>query len=133
MTKTPIKLPLFLVPLVALTACATPREQCISGANREVATLDRLIAETQGNISRGYGIFETEDVRVLRRTCEDEREDGTTFRYRCDKTETFTRREPVTLNIAEERVKLRQLQDRRAIASTQAQARIQQCIAVHPE
>lgn len=124
---------LILLPLVALAACSTPREQCINGANRQVATLDRLIAVTQGNIDRGFGIFETEDVRVLRRTCEDEREDGTVFRYRCDQTETFTRREPVALNIADERVKLAQLQDRRAQTAAQAQARIQQCIAVHPE
>lgn len=124
---------LFLLPLVALAACSTPREQCINGANRQVATLDRLIAVTQGNIDRGFGVFETEDVRVVRRTCEDTREDGSTFRYRCDRTETFTRREPVTLNIAEERVKLAQLQDRRALAATQAQAGVRQCIATHPE
>ncbi len=124
---------LILLPLVALAACSTPREQCIGGANRQVATLDRLIAETQGNIDRGFGIFETEDVRVLRRTCEDTRDDGTVFRYQCDKTETFTRREPVALNIAEERVKLTQLQQRRTQAAAQAQAAIQQCIAVHPE
>lgn len=124
---------LILLPLIALAACSTPREQCISGATRQIATLDRLIAETQGNIDRGFGIFETEDIRVLRRTCEDEREDGTTFRYRCDRTETFTRREPVALNVAEERIKLAQLQERRAATAAQAQARVQQCIAIHPE
>jgi len=66
---------LILFPLMAFAACSTPREQCIGQANRQVATLDRLIAVTQGNINRGYGIFESEDVRVLRRTCEDTRDD----------------------------------------------------------
>lgn len=100
-----------LLSMAALAACSTPREQCIRQANAQLATLDRLIAQTQGNINRGYGIFETEDVRVLRRTCEDTREDGSVFRYRCDETRTFTRQEPVALDIAQERVKLAQLQD----------------------
>lgn len=124
---------LILLPLVALTACATPREQCINGATRQVATFDRLIAETQGNIDRGFGIFETEEVRVIRRTCQDKHEDGTVFRYRCDDTETFTRREPVALDIGQERVKLAQLQERRAEAAAQAQRAVRQCIATHPE
>lgn len=124
---------LFLVPLIALTACSTPRERCISGANRAVSTLDGLIGETRGNISRGYGLVEVQDVRVLRRTCEGKNEDGTEFRFRCDETETFTRTEPVTLNIAEERTKLAQLEERREQTARAAQAQVQQCIAVHPE
>ncbi|MGJ8611449.1 MAG: hypothetical protein ACSHWY_10155 [Octadecabacter sp.] len=124
---------LLLIPLIALTACATPRERCINGANRAVSTLDRLIAETRGNISRGYGLVEVQDVRVVRSTCEGKNEDGTEFRFRCDETETFTRTQPVTLNIAEERTKLVQLEERRAAADRNLQAQVQQCIAVHPE
>ncbi|MCF2904812.1 hypothetical protein L0666_07420 [Octadecabacter sp. CECT 8868] len=124
---------LVFVPLIVLAACGTPRERCIAGANRPVATLDRLIATTRGNIERGYALVEVEDVRVLRRTCEDVREDGTRFRYRCDETETFTRQEPVSIDIANERRKLAQFTERRAAAVQQAQATTQQCIAVHPE
>ncbi|MBU2994246.1 hypothetical protein Q4555_07280 [Octadecabacter sp. 1_MG-2023] len=124
---------LVLIPLIALAACGTPRERCIAGANRPVASLDQLIATTRGNIERGYALVEVEDVRVLRRTCEGVREDGTKFRYRCDETETFTRREPVTIDIANERRKLAQFIERRETAVQQAQATTQQCIAVHPE
>lgn len=123
---------LILLPLAVLAACASPLERCLSDANRQLNTLDRLIAVTQGNINRGYGIFETEDVRVVRRICRDEHDDGTEFRYRCDRTETFTRREPVAINVGEERVKLRQLRERREIATRQAQAGAQQCIAAYP-
>ena len=123
---------LILLPLAVLAACASPLERCISDANRQLNTLDQQIAVTQGNINRGFGIFETQDVRVLRRTCTDRREDGTKFRYRCDRTETFTRREPVALNIQEERIKLRQLQDRREATARQSQTGVQQCIAAFP-
>jgi hypothetical protein len=124
---------LLLIPLVVLTACSTPREQCISSANRSVATLDRLISVTRGNIQRGYAIAEVQDVRVLRSRCEGTNEDGSTFRFPCEETETFTRRVPITIDIAEERTKLAQLESRREQQASDAQARIQQCIAVHPE
>ncbi len=128
-----MKMALPLLALITVAACSTPREQCISGANRPITTLDRLIAETQGNVDRGFGLVDVQDVRVLRKTCEGTNEDGSTFRFPCEETETFTRREPVSINIAEERIKLRQLQDRRAAALQTAQAQVQQCIAIHPE
>ncbi len=124
---------LILLPLIALTACSTPRERCISGANSELGTLTRLISTTQGNIDRGYALVEVQDVRVLRSTCEGTNADGSTFRFPCEETETFTRNEPVSIDIAEERTKLSQLQSRRAQAQREAQARVQQCVAVHPE
>ncbi|SLN54949.1 hypothetical protein [Pseudooctadecabacter jejudonensis] len=127
------RITLSLLCLAALAACATPREQCINSANRELSTLDRLIATTQGNINRGFALVEVQDVRVLRTTCEGTNEDGSTFRFPCEETETFTRQEPVSLNIAEERIKLDQLQSRRASVARDVQARVQQCIAVHPE
>lgn len=124
---------LIFVPLIALAACSTPRERCISGANRPVATLDHLIQTTRANIERGFAVFEVQDVRVLRSTCEGTNADGSTFRFPCEETETFTRNEPVAINVAEERTKLAQLQDRRTRAIRDAQARTQQCVAVHRE
>jgi hypothetical protein len=128
-----IRTTLFLIPLIALAACSTPRERCIAGANRPVATLDRLINTTRGNIERGFALVEVQDVRVLRSTCEGTNADGSTFRFPCEETETFTRRQPVAINIAEERTKLRQLEQRRTDAARNAQATVQQCVAVHPE
>ncbi|AGI66327.1 hypothetical protein OAN307_c05990 [Octadecabacter antarcticus 307] len=124
---------LLLLPLLALAACSTPREQCISASNRPVAQLDRLISVARGNISRGYALAEVQDVRVLHTSCEGTNEDGSTFRFPCEETETTTRQEPVAINVAEERIKLAQLENRREQSARAAQARIQQCIAVHPE
>jgi len=78
-------------------------------------------------------LAEVQDVRVLRTTCQGTNEDGSTFRFPCEETETFTRREPVSINIVEERVKLAQLQDQRDSAARDVAARTQQCIAIHPE
>jgi hypothetical protein len=125
--------PLLILSLLALTACSTPREQCIGASNRPVAQLDRLINVTRGNISRGFALAQVQDVRVLRASCEGTNADGSTFRFPCEETETITRQEPVTINIAEERIKLAQLESRREQSARAAQDRIQQCIAVHPE
>jgi hypothetical protein len=49
---------LSFLALAALAACGTPQEQCISRNTRDLRTVDRLIAETEGNLARGYA-FET--------------------------------------------------------------------------
>ena len=128
-----MKKTLILLPLLAIAACSTPREQCISNANGQLRTLDRLINVASGNVQRGFALAEVQDVRVLRTTCQGTNEDGSTFRFPCEETETFTRREPVSINIVEERVKLAQLQDQRDSAARDVAARTQQCIAIHPE
>ena len=128
-----MKKTLILLPLLAIAACSTPREQCISNANGQLRTLDRLIDVASGNVQRGFALAEVQDVRVLRTTFQGTNEDGSTFRFPCEETETFTRREPVSINIVEERVKLAQLQDQRDSAARDVAARTQQCIAIHPE
>ncbi len=128
-----MKKTLILLPLLAIAACSTPREQCISNANGQLRTLDRLIDVASGNVQRGFALAEVQDVRVLRTTCQGTNEDGSTFRFPCEETETFIRREPVSINIVEERVKLAQLQDQRDSAARDVAARTQQCIAIHPE
>ena len=128
-----MKKTLILLSLLAIAACSTPREQCISNANGQLRTLDRLIDVASGNVQRGLALAEVQDVRVLRTTCQGTNEDGSTFRFPCEETETFIRREPVSINIVEERVKLAQLQDQRDSAARDVAARTQQCIAIHPE
>lgn len=128
-----MKKTLILLPLLAIAACSTPREQCISNANGQLRTLDRLIDVASGNVQRGFALAEVQDVRVLRTTCQGTNQDGSTFRFPCEEIETFTRREPVSINIVEERVKLAQLQDQRDSAARDVAARTQQCIAIHPE
>jgi hypothetical protein len=49
---------LAFLALGTLAACGTPQEQCINRNTRDLRTVDRLIAETQGNLDRGYA-YET--------------------------------------------------------------------------
>lgn len=124
---------LFLLPLVALAACATPREQCINNVTRETRVLDSLINETRANLSRGYAIEETKDVRTLTRTCRGRNEDGSTFRYPCNETETFTTERPVAIDLNAERAKLESLLERQEQNRANANQAVAQCIATHPE
>ncbi|MEO8243637.1 MAG: hypothetical protein ABI832_15155 [bacterium] len=40
--------------LLTLAACGTPQQQCIAIVTRDLQTVDKLIAETQANLDRGY-------------------------------------------------------------------------------
>jgi len=53
-----------LIPplLILLAACGTPQEQCIAKGSRDLRVVDRLIAEAEGNLKRGYALEE----RVIR-------------------------------------------------------------------
>lgn len=124
---------LVFVPFIVLAACGTPQERCINGANSEVTSIDRLITTTRGNIDRGYAVAEVDDVRVVSTICNGRNEDGTTYTYRCQETERFTREVPVSISVAEERIKLTELMNRRDAAARTAQAAAQQCVAMHPE
>jgi hypothetical protein len=127
---------LVFLTLVALTACGTPQEQCISRNTRDLRTLDRLIAETEGNLARGYA-FETvtvyEDHWVYcpqppvaegqpappPRLCLDER--------------PVTERRPKAINLNEEARKLDSLREKRTSLAREAKAVIAACKAQYPE
>jgi hypothetical protein len=53
-----------LIPLclVLLAACGTPQEQCIAAGTRDLRAVEKLIAEAEGNLRRGYALEE----RVIR-------------------------------------------------------------------
>jgi hypothetical protein len=122
-----------LLPILALAACATPREQCISSATRDTRVLSSLINETQGNLSRGYALEQRQDVRTVSGTCRGRNEDGSTFVFRCDETETFTTTVPVAIDLNAERAKLASLQERFTQTQAASNQAVSQCIAIHPE
>ncbi len=124
---------IFILPLLVLVACATPREACINDAVRDVRILDALIVQTRGNLARGYALEERQDVRTLRRTCRGRNEDGSTFIYRCDEVETFTTTVPVAIDLNAEREKLVSLEERQRQNRINADTAVGQCIAIHPE
>jgi len=124
---------LLILPLIALTACASPQERCINNVAREINTINGLIVKTQGNIDRGFAIETEERTRQVRRTCTGETESGEEVRVRCDRTVVSNVRVPVTIDIAQERVKLAQLQDRQRALTAQSSAQVAQCRAQFPE
>jgi len=124
---------LFLVPVLGLTACMSPRDSCINDAQRQLSLIDSQIATARGNIERGYALASVQDVRVIRTTCTGTNQDGSTFTFPCQETRTVDRQEPVAINVSEERAKLADLQQRRGPLATATNARIEQCIAIHPE
>ena len=124
---------LIILPLIALTACATPREQCISDANRDTYVLQNLVNEARGNLARGYALAESTDVRTLTRTCRGRDANDEVFTYPCNETETFTTTRPVSIDLAAEQVKLNQLERRLSQAQSNANAMVAQCIAMHVE
>jgi hypothetical protein len=131
-----------LLPMALLVACGTPQEQCIGRETRELRVLDRLIAETTGNIDRGYALQTVEVSRdrwVLcapppalppaegapppeppkPRMCLDE------------VTETETR--PVAINLGDEADKLASMKKKRAALAKASAPAIAACKSAYPE
>ncbi|MGJ8586755.1 MAG: hypothetical protein ACSHXW_01255 [Yoonia sp.] len=128
-----MRLALFMLPLAVLTACATPREQCISQVTRDTRILSSLINETRANLARGYALEERQEVRTVRETCRGRNEDGTTFTFRCDETDTFTITVPVAIDLNAERAKLASLEERFTQSQAASNQAVLQCIAQNPE
>lgn len=124
---------LIILPLVALAACATPREQCINDVTRDTRVQSSLINETRANLARGYALDERQEVRTIRSTCRGRDEAGDIFEFRCDKTDTFTTTVPVAIDLNVERAKLTSLEERFAQTQSSSNQAVAQCIAVHPE
>lgn len=121
--------------LLALSACGTPQQQCITHVSRDVNILDRLISETQANIARGFAYVETEVDVPMWVPCADA-PDGTGARphvQMCDDGRTVTVRKPVAIDLTAEAAKLASMQKRRTeLVKTIAPA-IAQCQAQYPE
>ncbi len=124
---------LFLALPLALAACATPRESCIASATQQGRVIDALIAETRGNLARGYALEERQDLRTVRRLCEYEAADGTEYRRFCNQTTTVSTTVPVTVDLEEERTKLDQLLLRQSRLDEAEQAAVAQCVARYLE
>ncbi|PZX19632.1 hypothetical protein LX81_00089 [Palleronia aestuarii] len=122
-----------LIPLVLLTACATPRERCVSQAREPLAELDRRIAVARGNIARGYAVAEVRDTRFVTQTCSGLRNNGDRFYYPCTKPVRVTREEPVAIDVTDERRKLAEFGSARISLARQAGSAVNQCASLYPE
>lgn len=127
---------LTFLALATLAACGTPQEQCISRNTRDLRTVDRLIAESEGNLARGYA-YETITVyedywtycpmpapvegqpAPAPRMCLDER--------------PVSEQRPKAIDLNAEARKLDSLKQKRKQLARQAEAVIAQCKAQYPE
>lgn len=122
-----------ILPLALLAGCLSPQESCISQVSRNLRVLDTLIAETQGNLARGYALAEEQEVVTVRATCTGIDSTGGTFEYTCPQTETVSHTVPVAIDLDAERAKLGSQQRRRAEQASATQAAIRNCRAQYPE
>ncbi|MFN3973217.1 MAG: hypothetical protein ACK4GO_17325 [Gemmobacter sp.] len=128
-----------LALLIGLAACGTPQEQCIARETRDLRTLDRLIAETDGNITRGFAIEEyTIDITVAGICYESQGRDesGTPLppvAVSCLQDREVRRTRPVAIDLNAERAKLASMQAKRRDLARAAAPAIAQCQAQFPQ
>ena len=119
-----------LLALCALAACATPREACLRAAAGDLRTLDRLIAETEATIARGYAYASEPYTTTALEFClsRGAYRDGVNVGLAyCPVAETRYRDRPVAIDPAAERRKLAELRARRAAAARAADTRAAAC------
>jgi len=112
-----------------LSACGTPQEQCINAVTRDMRVVERLIAEAEGNLQRGYGyeyvtVFETDWVDCGTAENPDRM---------CAIRRPEQERRAVAIDLVAEQRKLDQLQAKRAEQARAAAPAIRQCKIDNPE
>lgn len=128
---------LLLPALLLLVACGTPQEQCINRNTRDLRTMQKLVDETQANLTRGYAIEEYTVWVPVWQICEvqpasDPAQTAPPPRY-CFDEEPQTKTRPKAIDLNAERAKLESLLQRRAELARSAQPVIAQCKAQYPE
>jgi hypothetical protein len=124
-----------LLCLAALAACGTPQERCIRAATRDMAVVDQLIGEVQGNLQRGFALEEETVYRTEFEDCTP----AATAAYPnpaprlCPVEVPSTTTKPVAIDLTAESAKLASLQAKRAQQGQLAQDAIAQCRAQHPK
>lgn len=118
-----------LLALLPLAACATPQEQCIANSGRDIGVLGSLIASTQTNIIRGYGL------RTVEFLVNDEQVCGTVDNEEvyCNVAVADTRQVPYAVDLNAEAAKLASLQTKRQELILRQGAVIAACKLQFPE
>lgn len=118
-----------------LSARTTPQEYCILRATEELRTVDRLIADVETDIARGYTLRSESYMQRVWKVCSVSRDaqGNVTQRFYCWQSELFTRDVPEAIDPAQERRKLRALEARRDRLAAEAAPPIAACRATHPE
>lgn len=124
------------LPLLALlAACGTPQEQCIRQNTRDLRTVDRLIAETEGNLDRGYAFETITEYDDYWAYCPQPQVPGAppVPDRLCLKERAVTVQRPKAIDLNDEARKLESLKTKRAELSRRAEALVASCKEQYPE
>lgn len=128
---------LILALPLALAACGTPQERCISRNTTEYRTVNSLLAEVEGNLARGYAWDERQVVRSRLAQCQtvttDREGKPVITTYGCWRDELETERFRVPIDPVAEARKRDGLVARRNALSASAERAIEACRAAYPE
>ena len=131
---------LTLALALLLAACGTPMERCMSGFMREMGVVDRLIAETEANLARGYALEDSTEFGTILGACSPpvyvRLPDGSTIvnpGQQCLQTISYPVERPVAIDPVTERNKLAGLQQRQKALMKEMDPAIAQCRLLHPE
>lgn len=119
-----------LLTLLVLAACETPQEGCLRDVSRQAGIVEGLIAQTQGNLRRGYAVEEDQVIRTVPDFCEVRDREGRIRRTFCDRTEVRDVRRPVAIDPEAERAKLDGLLQQRARLAAERTDRLLACQAL---
>lgn len=122
---------------LALAACGTPQEQCISRNNSEYYAVSDLLAEVEGNLARGYAWRErqvtTSRFDMCERILRDRDGRAIIAREGCWRDVTETERYRVPIDPAVETRKRDNLAAKKAELTDRAKAVVAACRQAHPE
>lgn len=126
-----------LLPLSLLAACGTPQENCIRRNTHEYRVLSSMLAETEGNLARGYAWHEREVVRTRMDFCDrafhDKDGNIRVMQYSCMRDVVETERFRVPIDPAVEERKRANLSEKLKAETARAEAVVGQCKAAYPE
>lgn len=129
-----------LLPLILLAAaCATPREACIAEATEDLRVVDRLIAQDEETLARGYALERRIEYRPRLTVCTGVGYGGWSG-YRgdyfgtgaCIDREPTTRTVAVAVDLAGIRGRLAGLREKRAELAPEAERRVAACQRAYP-
>lgn len=115
--------------LLAVAACSSPQERCISAATKDLRVVTGFVAEAEANIARGYAIGTKLTTTTERVPCLDAYGAETT----CEVTVPVEEKTRAAIDLDTEAAKLASLKRKQAELQTRAKGQIAQCKAAHPE
>lgn len=124
-----------LIVCCLLAACGTPQERCISSVTRDLRVVDRLIAETDANLRRGYGLQDVTVFHDVWTFCSVAQVAGQPPAppQMCWDSQPTTYQRPVAIDLAAEKAKLSGLLTKRKELAGAAAPMIAQCQVQYPE